>query len=99
MPIANRIPPVKTAVSQRTLLAEHARVRASKEALTIDPLMRLAEASPLLGSPSYALLRRWIADGQLRVWRAGGAGGRGQYRVRLSEVQRFIDAGFGGQNV
>lgn len=98
MPTTNRTLPVKTAVSQRSalLLAQHQKVREQKQALQIDPLMPLREAVPMLGSPSYALLRRWIADGQLRVWRAGG---RGQFRIKLSEVQRFIDAGFGGQHV
>jgi excisionase family DNA binding protein len=97
MPIANRIPPVKTSVQQRAtpLLAQHQKVREQKQALQIDPLMPLRECVGMLGNPSYSLLRKWIADGQLRVWRAG----KGQFRVRLSEVQRFIDAGFGGQNV
>lgn len=96
MPNLNRIPPVKTSVSQRAmpLLAQHEQVRADKAALVIDPLMRLAEAVPLLGNPSYALLRVWIKTGQLRVWRAG----RGHFRVRLSEIKRFIEAGFGGSN-
>jgi hypothetical protein len=84
----NRIPPVKTAVSRRAtpLLAQHQRVREEKAALTIDPLMPLREAVPLLGNPSYALLRVWIKTGALRVWRAG----HGHFRVRLSEVQRFL---------
>jgi hypothetical protein len=85
----NRIPPVKTSVSQRTtpLLAQHQRVRDEKEALTIDPLMRLAEAMPMLGNPSYTTMRGWIKTGALRVWRAGASG---HFRIRLSEVQRFL---------
>ena len=83
--------PVKTAVSQRTasLLAQHAKIREDKEALVVDPLMRLAEAMPLLGCPSYTTVRGWIASGSLHCWRAG----KGHYRVRLSEVQRFLAAG------
>jgi excisionase family DNA binding protein len=86
----NRILPVKTAVSQRItpLLAQTQRVRDEKQALTIDPLMRLAEAMPMLGNPSYTTMRGWIRNGTLKVWRAG----RGHFRVRLSEVQRFLSA-------
>ena len=84
----NRVPPVKTSVRHRStsLLLQHQKVREQKQALTIDPLMPLREAIGLLGNPSYSLLRKWIADGSLRVWRAG----RGHYRIRLSEVQRFL---------
>jgi len=64
-------------------------MREEKAALTLDPLLPLREAVGLLGSPSYTTLRSWIADGSLRVWRAG----RGHYRVRLREVQRFLAAG------
>jgi excisionase family DNA binding protein len=90
MQTLNRIPPVKTSVSQRTapLLAQTQKVREDKRALTIDPLMRLAEAMPMLGNPSYTTVRGWIKTGALRVWRAG----RGHFRVRLSEVQRFLSA-------
>jgi excisionase family DNA binding protein len=86
----NRIPPVKTAVRQRStsLLLQHQRVREQKQALTIDPLMPLREAVGMLGNPSYSLLRKWIADGTLRCWRAG----KGHYRVRLSEIRRFLSA-------
>jgi excisionase family DNA binding protein len=86
----NRIPPVKMAVNKRAtpLLAQHQKVREEKESLTIDPLMPLREAVPMLGNPSYSLLRKWVKDGTLRCWRAG----HGQYRVRLSEVQRFLTA-------
>lgn len=84
--------PVKASVSARTasLLAQHQRVREQKQALTIDPLMPLREAVSLLGSPSYTTLRSWIKDGQLRVWRASKGG---HFRIRLSEVQRFLAAG------
>ena len=87
----NRIPPVKTSVRQRStsLLAQHQRVREQKQALTIDPLMPLREAVGMLGNPSYSLLRKWIAEGSLVCWRAG----KGHYRIRLSEVQRFLAAG------
>ena len=73
---------------QRTtsLLAQHQRVREQKQDLTIDPLMPLREAVGMLGNPSYSLLRKWIADGSLRCWRAG----KGHYRIRLSEGQRFL---------
>ena len=89
-----RIPPLKTSVSQRSraLLAQHQKVHDEQAALVVDPLMPLRQAVPMLGSPSYSLLRKWIRDGSLRCWRAG----TGQYRVRLSEVRRFIDSGFPG---
>jgi excisionase family DNA binding protein len=94
MPNLHRIPPVKTSVTQRSraLLDQHQKVRDEQAALVVDPLMPLRQAVPMLGSPSYALLRKWIKDGSLRCWRAG----RGQYRVRLSEVRRFIESGFPG---
>ena len=83
----NRIPPVKTSVTRR-LLDQHQQVREDKTALLIDPLMKLAEASQLLGSPSYTTLRSWIRSGALHCWRAG----KGHYKIRLSEVQRFLRA-------
>lgn len=93
----NRIPPVKTSVTQRSraLLDQHQKVREEQAAMSIDPLMPLRQVVGMLGNPSYSLLRKWQKDGTLRCWRAGG---RGQFRIRLSEVKRFIDAGFGGSN-
>lgn len=86
----NRILPVKTSVASRTspLLVQNERVRAEKTALVVDPLMKLAEAMPMLGNPSYTTVRSWIACGSLRVWRAG----RGHFRIRLSEIRRFLAA-------
>jgi hypothetical protein len=81
--------PVKTPVGQRVTptTAQSVRAAQEKQALVIDPLMPLREAVGMLGNPSYSLLQRWIRTGALRVWRLPG--GRGQYRIRLSEVQRF----------
>ena len=81
--------PVKTPVHQRMTptLAQSVRAAEQKQALVVDPLMKLSEAVPMLGNPSYSLLRRWISTGVLKVWRLPG--GRGQFRIRLSEVQRF----------
>jgi excisionase family DNA binding protein len=86
----NRIPPVKTSVSQRSasLLLQHEHVRAEKAALVVDPLMKLSQVVELLGNPSYTTLRSWIKSGSLKVWRAG----RGHYKIRLSEVKRFLTA-------
>jgi hypothetical protein len=92
------IPPVKTPVGQRVTptTAQSVRAAQEKQALVVDPLMPLREAVPMLGNPSYSLLQKWIRTGVLRVWRLPGdrsqkanGAGRGQYRVRLSEVQRF----------
>jgi hypothetical protein len=84
----NRVPPVKTAVHQRLspMLVQTMRAQEQKQAMVVDPLMRLAEALPLLGSPSYATLRRWIKVGALRVHRASP---RSHFRIRLSEIRRF----------
>jgi len=81
--------PVKVSSAKRAaaLLAQHAQIRESKSALLIDPLIRLAEARDLLGCPSYSTIRSWVADGRLRVQRPGGCG---PFKVRLSEVQRFL---------
>jgi hypothetical protein len=83
-------PPVKASVQSRTnsTLLSAIKAKQQKDAMTIDPLMRLSEAVPLLGNPSYQLLRAWIKRGELHVWRAG----RGHYRVRLSEIERFRSA-------
>jgi excisionase family DNA binding protein len=83
-------PPVKTSVASRNapLLAQHERIRAEKVALFVDPLMRLAEAMPMLGNPSYMTVRSWIKKGTLKVWRVE----KGHFKIRLSEVQRFLAA-------
>ena len=80
--------PVKTSVGERYLPQA---VQAHKDALMTDPLLKLSEAVSMLGDPSYTVLRGWIKSGELRVWRAAG---KGNYRVRLSEVERFIQSGF-----
>ena len=67
--------------------AQEARER--KNVLVVDPLMLLSEAQPLLGNPSYSVLRGWIAAGKLKVWRVG----RSHFRIRLSEVERFLSSG------
>jgi hypothetical protein len=88
-----QIPPVKTAVHQRAtpMLLHSQRAREAQEAMRVDPLLPLSAVVEMLGNPSYSLLRRWIADGELRVWRA--TNGRGHFRVRLSEIERFRAAG------
>lgn len=60
-----------------------------KQVLMTDPLMLLSEAQPLLGNPSYCTIRKWIADGSLRVWRVGTS----HFRIRLSEIERFLASG------
>lgn len=80
--------PVKTSVADRSILGQHEIVRKIKADLTCDPLLRMSEAVPLLGSPAYSTLQTWIKTGAIRTWRAG----RGHYRIRLSEVQRFLAA-------
>jgi excisionase family DNA binding protein len=71
------------------MLMHALRAQEQKQALIVDPLLKLAEVMPLVGSPSYCTLLRWIREGSLRVHRVG----RGHYRVRLSEVQRFRTSG------
>ena len=83
-----RILPVKTPRYRRSALALQAQqAREQKHSLAVDPLMTLAEAVPLLGSPSYNLLRKWIADGKLRTWRIGN----GHIKIRLSAVKEFVE--------
>lgn len=83
--------PVRTPVRQRVMpmLLQTLKAQEQKQALVVDPLMKLSAAVPMLGNPSYSLLRSWIRSGALRVWRAG----HGHYRVRLSEIERFRAAG------
>jgi excisionase family DNA binding protein len=85
----NSVMPCKTSVTQRNaaILAQHQQIRESKTALLVDPLLRLSECMGLLGSPSYTTVRSWIKSGSLRAVRPGG---RGPYRCRLSEVERFL---------
>jgi hypothetical protein len=59
-----------------------------KQELSVNPLLNLREIVPMLGFPSYSLLRKWIKNGELKVWRSGI---RGHYRVRLSWVAEFLD--------
>jgi molybdopterin-binding protein len=51
-----------------------------------DTSLRIGQAAALLGV-SVDTLRRWEADGRLRLERSGG----GQRVVPLSEVQRLLD--------
>ena len=78
--------PVKSAVRPRTqsLASQVQKAQDRKQAMAVDPLLKLAEAQVLLGNPSYSVLRGWIAAGKLKVWRVG----HGHIRVRLSEVER-----------
>jgi excisionase family DNA binding protein len=80
--------PVKTSVAVRTaaILAQHASIRETKDSLTVDPFLRLSECMPML-NVSYQTVRGWIRDGTLKVSRPGG---RGPFRCRLSEIQRFL---------
>jgi excisionase family DNA binding protein len=72
------------------MLSQTIRAQESKQAFVVDPLMRLSEAAPMIGNPSYATLLKWIKKGALRVHRVGKLG---HMRVRLSEVERFRAAG------
>jgi excisionase family DNA binding protein len=89
MSLAQTPSPIKTPVHQRVTLptVQAQQIRDAKQALTADPLMPLREAFPMLGNPSYTLARRWIREGLLRAWRVGRFG---HFKVRLSEVQRFM---------
>ena len=90
-PEMSRLPPVKMPVRQRLtpLVLQSVRQRELKQALLTDPLLPLSEAVPMLGNPSYSTLRKWIKTESLHVWRAG----KGHFKVRLSEVRRFVAAG------
>jgi hypothetical protein len=72
------------------MVAAYEKAQAQRQALTCDPLISLSEAIPMLGNPSYSALRVWIKTGALRVWRAGK---HGHFKVRLSEIARFREAG------
>ena len=71
------------------VLARALELQKEKAALAADPLLKLSEAATMIGNPSYPTLRRWIATGKLRVWRAGNS----HFKVKLSEVRRFLRAG------
>lgn len=91
-----KVPPVKTPVRSRRspLLAQNQRVRERHEAMIVDPLLSLAEAQTLLGSPSYHTMRRWLASGALHGWRPHKTG---HHKIRLSEIERFRAEGTGEQ--
>jgi hypothetical protein len=84
--------PVKTPVHLRTasMMQQTLRAQQQKQDFVVDPLLKLSEALPMLGSPGYATLRRWIKEGALRVHRATP---HSHFRVRLSEIERFRKAG------
>jgi len=88
MSSSNQVSPAKTPVYRRhsSLLQQTIKANEQMAALVMDPLMSLSRAIPLLGDPGYTTVRSWIKSGDLRVWRAG----RGHFRVRLSEIKRFL---------
>jgi excisionase family DNA binding protein len=79
---------MKSATPRRPspLALQFAKSRAQRDAILVDPVLRLREAAEMLGNPSYPTLKRWIDSGALRVLRVG----RGQYRTRLSFVTQFL---------
>jgi excisionase family DNA binding protein len=91
VPELDSLPNVKTPIRTRVtpLMLQTQKQLELKQAMLGDPLMPLSEAAPMLGNPSYSTLRKWIRNGSLHVWRAG----RGHYKVKLSEVRRFVGAG------
>jgi hypothetical protein len=84
--------PTKTPVYRRSspLVQANQKAQEVRQALIVDPLLPLSAAIPLLGNPCYSTLRAWIKSGSLRVWRPSS---RGHFKVRLSEVVRFVAAG------
>jgi excisionase family DNA binding protein len=62
-----------------------------KRSIYSDPLLSIAECRPALGDVSYSTFRKLIATGRIRTWRPSP---RGHHKIRLSELQRFIRAGF-----
>jgi hypothetical protein len=71
-------------------LSPHAKeAQERKAALVTDPLLALRDCQALLGNPSYPVLKKWIKDGSLRVWRVGNS----HYRTRLSWIEEFIASG------
>lgn len=57
--------------------------------LTMDPLISLHQCREVIGC-SYSTLNRLLASGVLKKWQPGG---RGQRKVRQSELQKFLAAG------
>jgi predicted site-specific integrase-resolvase len=64
-------------------------MREKRNLMLSDPLLPLRDAMTLMGNPSYTSVRSWIKTGKLNVWRVGTTG---HYKVRMSEVERFLDA-------
>jgi pSer/pThr/pTyr-binding forkhead associated (FHA) protein len=84
----NNFSPVKSPVRQRLtpLVLQTQKVYEERNAIAVDPLLKLSEAVSLLGNPSYTTLRSWIKSGSLHCFRVG----RGHHRVRLSEIKQFL---------
>ncbi len=59
-----------------------------RNAIAVDPLLKVRDAALLLGNPSYATICSWIKAGALHCHRVG----RGHHKVRLSEIRRFLSA-------
>ncbi len=84
-------PPIRIfARAARTpLTAQIERQLSQKTQLFGDPLLSLAEIKLALGT-SYSTVRKLITSGKIRSWRPSP---RGHHRVRLSELQKFLDSG------
>src|SRR5258708_7165615 len=88
MSMNNSSPLVKSMTPRRPspLALQFEKARQQRDAIAVDPVLKLSQAAELLGNPSYPTLKRWIDSGALRVLRVG----RGQYRTRLSFVTQFL---------
>jgi Helix-turn-helix domain len=86
------VQPVKNPVRPRRspLLLQNQRAQQHREAMSIDPLLSLAEAQLLLGNPCHSTLLRWIKNGVLRAMRPHKTA---HYKIRLSEIERFRSEG------
>ena len=62
--------------------------------MTGERMLTVREVSERLNVPE-ATIRRWLRDGRLRGARLGGT--RLGYRIAESDVERFVEAGYGGQ--
>jgi hypothetical protein len=67
----NNFSPVKSPVRQQLtpLVLQTQKVYEERNAIAVDPLLKLSEAVSLLGNPSYTTLRSWIKSGSLHCFR------------------------------
>ncbi len=82
--------PVKRPIRTRQVAATITAQLETQRILYADPLLPLRDVQTALGNISYGTLRRLLIDKKIRAWRPSP---RGHYKIRLSELKKFLAQG------